>query len=101
LPNPEKLRKAIQKRLGAAPGSVGASIRADITFALNITLDRLGLTRHESSGKVENDQIVGTVKVTPANQSPMTMPWRARRSERSDYFARTGTKMFQQPVQDP
>jgi hypothetical protein len=75
---------------------------ADITFALNITLDRLGLTRHEFSGKVENDQIVGTVKVTPAGQSSMTLPWRARHSERSDYFARTGTAMFQkQPEQEP
>jgi SAM-dependent methyltransferase len=74
---------------------------ADITFALGITLDQLGLTRHEFSGKVESDQIVGTVKVTPDNQSPLTMPWRARRSERSDYFARTGTAMFQQPEQVP
>ena len=41
---------------------------ADITFALNITLDGLGLTRHEFSGKVDNDQIVGTVKVTPVSQ---------------------------------
>jgi hypothetical protein len=31
-------------------------------LALNITLDQLGLTRHEFSGKVEGDQIVGTVK---------------------------------------
>jgi hypothetical protein len=74
----------------------GMTLRgADITFALNITLDQLGLTRHEFSGKVEGDQIVGTVKVTPAGQSPLTMPWRARRSERSDYFAHTGTAMFQ------
>ena len=80
----------------------GMTLRgADITFALNITLDRLGLTRHEFSGKVESDQIVGTVKVTPAGQAPLTMPWRARRSERSDYFARTGTAMFQQPAQVP
>jgi len=80
----------------------GMTLRgADITFALNITLDRLGLTRHEFSGKVESDQIVGTVKVTPADQAPLTMPWRARRSERSDYFARTGTAMSQQPVQVP
>lgn len=68
---------------------------ADISFALNITLDQLGLTRHEFSGKVESDHIVGTVKVAPAGQSPLTMPWRARRSERSNYFARTGTAMFQ------
>jgi hypothetical protein len=66
----------------------------DITFALNITIDQLGLTRHEFSGKVEKDQIVGTVKVTPAGQPPLTLPWRARRSERSDYFAWTGTAMF-------
>ena len=70
----------------------GMTLRgADIAFALNITLDQLGLTRHEFSGKVEGDQIVGTVKVTPAGQPPLTMPWRARRSERSDYFAQTGT----------
>jgi hypothetical protein len=80
----------------------GVTLRgADITFALNITLDQLGLTRHEFSGKVEGDQILGTVKITPAGQSPITMPWRARRSERSDYFARTGTAMFQPPEQDP
>jgi hypothetical protein len=80
----------------------GMTLRgADISFALNITLDRVGLTRHEFSGTVENDEIVGTVKVTPAKQAPMTMPWRARRSERSDYFDRTGTKMFQQPAQEP
>ena len=74
---------------------------ADITFALNITLDRLGLTRHEFSGKVENDHIAGTVKVTPAGQSPQTLPWRARRSERSDFFAKTGTAMFQKQPEQP
>jgi len=78
----------------------GMTVRgADITFALNITLDQLGLTRHEFSGKVESDQIVGTVKVTPAGQPPLTMPWRARRSERSDYFAPTGAALLQQPAQ--
>ena len=75
---------------------------ADISFALNITLDQLGLTRHEFSGKVEGDQIVGTAKVTPAGQSPLTVPWLARRSERSDYFGPTGTAMFQrQPELEP
>ena len=74
----------------------GMTLRgADITFTLNITLDGFGLTRHEFSGKVESDQIVGTVRVTPAGQAPLTMPWRARRSERSDYFARTGTAVVE------
>jgi hypothetical protein len=80
----------------------GMTLRgADITFALNITLDRLGLTRHEFSGKVESDQIIGTVRVTPAGQAQLTMPWRAQRSERSDYFTRTGTAISQQPAQVP
>ena len=75
---------------------------AEITFGLNITLNRLGLTRHEFSGKVENDRIVGTVTVTPAGQPQVTIPWRARRSEPSDYFGKTGTAMFQQqPEQEP
>ena len=69
----------------------------DISFTLAITLDGMGLTQHEFSGKVDGDQIVGTVKVTPKDGSPQTLPWRARRVERSDYFAPTGTKMFEQP----
>ena len=68
----------------------------DISFTLAITLDGMGLTQHEFSGKVEGDQIVGTVKVTPKEGSARTLPWRARRVERSDYFAPTGTKMFEQ-----
>lgn len=71
----------------------------DITFMLNITLDGLGLTRHEFSGKVNGDEIVGTVKVTPPDQATLTLPWRARRTERSSYFAPTGTAMFQPPGQ--
>jgi hypothetical protein len=69
----------------------------DIAFTLAITLDGLGLTQHEFNGKVDGDQIVGTVTVTPKDGSPQTLPWRARRVERSDYFAPTGTKMFEQP----
>jgi len=68
----------------------------DIAFTLAITLDGMGLTQHEFSGKVEGDQIVGTVKVTPKEGSTQTLQWRARRVERSDYFAPTGTKMFEQ-----
>jgi hypothetical protein len=70
---------------------------ADVTFTLNITLDGLGLTQHDFSGKVNGDQIIGTVKVTPAGQPMLTLPWRARKTERSSYFAPTGTAMFQPP----
>jgi hypothetical protein len=66
-----------------------------ITFTLSITLDGLGLTWHEFSGKVNGDQIVGTVKLTPPGQATLTLPWRARRTARSSYFAPTGTATFQ------
>jgi hypothetical protein len=80
----------------------GMTLRgADLDFALNITLDQLGLTRHEFSGKVAGDQVVGSVTVTPAGQPTQTIPWRARRSERSNYFDRTGTELFQRPVTVP
>jgi precorrin-6B methylase 2 len=76
------------------------TLRGDeIAFTLNITLNGLGLTRHEFSGKVDGDQIVGTVKLTPADRPTTTLQWRARRTERSDYFAPTGTEMFQKPAQ--
>jgi hypothetical protein len=80
----------------------GTKLRgADLTFSLNITLDQLGLTRHEFSGKVERNQITGSVNVTPAGRPPLTMPWRARRSGRSDYFAPTGTALFKPPAPVP
>jgi hypothetical protein len=74
----------------------GLTLRGEaISFALNITLDGLGLTKHEFSGKVDGDQIAGTVKLTPANRSSINVDWRARRTERSNYFAPTGTNGFQ------
>ena len=72
---------------------------ADIAFTLNITLDGLGLTRHDYSGAVNADEIKGSVKVTPLNQAATTLPWRARRTTRSDYYAPTGTAMFRAPDQ--
>ena len=68
---------------------------ADIAFELKITLDGLGLTEHEFSGRVDGDQIVGTVKLTPTKGSAATVPFRARRVAASRYFAPTGTAMFQ------
>lgn len=68
-----------------------------LTFTLSITLDGLGLTKHEFSGKVQGEQILGEVKLTPENQSAMTLEWRARREERSGYFEPTGTAMFERP----
>jgi hypothetical protein len=96
-----------QKVEGAARAGDRREVLTDMTlrgehvaFVLSITLDGLGLTRHEFSGKVNRDQIVGTVKVTPAGQETLTVPWRARKTERSRYFAPTGTAMFQPPASD-
>ena len=54
----------------------------------------LGSTRHEFTGKLNGDQIVGTAKVTPSQQDTMNLPWRARRTARSRYFMPTGTALF-------
>ncbi len=67
----------------------------EIAFTLNITLDGHGLSAHEFTGKVAGDEIIGTVKVTPANQTTLTMPWRARRTDRPSYFAPTGLAIFE------
>ena len=70
----------------------------DIAFSLAITLEDLGLTRHDFSGKVKGGAIEGTVKVTPADRVAVTVPWSARKSDGTGYFAPTGTALFQPPV---
>jgi len=75
-----------------------ASLRgADIAFVLQITLDGLGLTTHEFSGKVDGDQIVGTARLRSAQQDGVTVPWHARRATQPRYFAPTGTALFERP----
>lgn len=63
----------------------------NISFSLAITLDGIGLTRHEFTGKVSGDKIEGTVRVDSPAGAPATLPWRASRSATSAYFAPTGT----------
>lgn len=67
----------------------------DISFKLEMTLEGVGLTRHEFTGRVRGDQIRGTVKVTPANRQTVSLPWNAKRATKSEYFAPTGVQMFQ------
>jgi len=62
----------------------------DLGFNLKITLDGAGLTQHEFTGKVDGDRLVGTVKVAPAERAAETLPFRARRTAASRYFAPTG-----------
>jgi hypothetical protein len=73
----------------------------DISFGLEITIDGLGLTTHAFSGTVQGDRIEGTVRLTPADQPEVALPWRAARNvpSKSGYFAFTGTALFQPPAE--
>ena len=65
----------------------------DLSFGMEITLDKVGLTRHEFSGKVRGDRIEGSVKVLyrddPAYKT-FTYPWQAARTTATTYFRPTG-----------
>jgi hypothetical protein len=63
----------------------------DISFALTMTLDPVGHTRHEFRGKVRGDQIEGRAIVTLENRQKLELPWHAKRTASSLYFAPTGT----------
>lgn len=68
------------------------TLRGDeLAFALSITLDGFGLTRHEFRGTVDGDRLAGSVVVTPSERSAMTLPFRGQRTGKSRYFAPTGT----------
>jgi hypothetical protein len=70
----------------------------DFSFTLRFTLTGLGLTDHKFIGKVRGDRIQGTVEVTPPDRQTVSVPWVAERTERSEYFAHTGTEMFKEPA---
>ena len=63
----------------------------DISFALAMTVDRVGHTRHEFRGKVRGDQIEGKAIVTLENHQKLELPWHAKRTRTSPYFDPTGT----------
>jgi SAM-dependent methyltransferase len=67
----------------------------DLSFTLAMTLEGAGFVRHAFSGKVRGKTIHGTVRVTlpPDHDKPVELPWSARRTADSDYFAPTGTNI--------
>ena len=65
----------------------------DISFALSMTIDGVGVANHEFTGKVSGDVIAGTAAITLTNDQKLMLPWRATRSDTSDYFAPTGTNI--------
>lgn len=68
----------------------------DITIGLDMTLDGVGYTRHEFTGKVRGDVIEGSVRLTLAvtkdrqREETLVLPWRATRVNTTAYLAPTG-----------
>jgi precorrin-6B methylase 2 len=62
-----------------------------LSFTLMLTLDGMGLVRHQFEGRVAGDTIEGTVRLLrePYDKA-VEVPWRAERSTTSTYFAPTG-----------
>ena len=65
----------------------------NISFHLGLTLEGIGFTRHDFSGKVRGDRIEGTVQIALPEGPPLELPWRASRTTTSEYFTRTGVNM--------
>lgn len=65
----------------------------NISFSLALTIEGLGLTNHEFSGKVRGERIEGTARVNLPGGIRVELPWRAARTAKSDYFAPTGINM--------
>ncbi|HYH42030.1 MAG TPA: class I SAM-dependent methyltransferase [Burkholderiales bacterium] len=66
----------------------------EITFSLMITLEGVGLARHQFSGRVNGDVIEGTVRILhEPHETTLELPWRAQRTPTSTYFAPTGVSL--------
>jgi hypothetical protein len=68
----------------------------DISIAIDMTLEGIGLTRHEFTGKVRGDAIEGSVRLAlpitkeRTREEVVVVPWRAKRSPSTAYLAPTG-----------
>lgn len=74
----------------------------EITFVLMMTLEGLGFTRHEFSGRVRDSRMEGVVRITlpPKTEEEyeeletFVLPWAAARVPDSRFFAPVGTAGF-------
>ncbi|HVL37427.1 MAG TPA: class I SAM-dependent methyltransferase [Burkholderiales bacterium] len=65
-----------------------------ISFTLDMTVPGVGLVDHRFEGRVRGDTIEGTATVRPSSEvNPVTVPWRAKRTKGSPFFAYTGVDM--------
>ena len=65
----------------------------NLSFNLAMTLEGIGLTRHEFTGKVRGERIEGTAQIVLPEGTSFELPWRASHTTASDYFAPTGVNM--------
>jgi hypothetical protein len=65
----------------------------DLSFVMEITVEGVGRTRHAFAGKVEGDEIRGTVTVTPPEGKAQQLPWVARRGSAASWFRTTGVNI--------
>ena len=66
----------------------------DISFSLMITLEGVGLVRHQFSGRVKGDVIEGKVSILhEPYETAFELPWRAQRVATSSYVAPTGVNI--------
>jgi len=94
----------LEQQFQAAEGVVRAGTNREVlsdmkligehlSFNLAITLDGIGLTRHEFTGNVRGERIEGTAQIVLPEGSRLELPWRASRKTSSEYFAPTGVDM--------
>ncbi len=69
----------------------------DLSFALDMTLEGAGRMLHEFRGRVQGDEITGTVRIALMNEgnkektnAATILPWRATRTSASSYFEPAG-----------
>ncbi|HEX6769620.1 MAG TPA: hypothetical protein VF208_09735 [Candidatus Binatia bacterium] len=65
----------------------------NLSFNLGLTLDGIGFTRHDFSGKVRGERIERTVRLALSENPPLQLPWHALRTATSGYFAPTDVNM--------
>jgi precorrin-6B methylase 2 len=82
-------------RVGNRRESFGDTrLRGDqLAFSLDITLPEVGRTRHEYSGRVNGDQIKGSVRLAMGEGRKAELPWLARRTATSAWFRPTGVDL--------
>ncbi|MBM4297619.1 MAG: methyltransferase domain-containing protein [Deltaproteobacteria bacterium] len=94
------LEQQFQIAEGVARAGVNREVLTDvklngenISFELAVTIEGLGLTRHEFKGKARGDRIEGTAQVALPEGNRVEIPWQATRTAKSAYFEPTGVSM--------